>query len=70
MKGKTKWYPHDIKPVRAGEYECLIRIGRTLPLFRSSFVWDGDEFVTGWPWSIVVFWRGQTKAAALAGEAK
>jgi len=63
-KGKTRWFPHHIKPVRVGEYECLMRPSRTTPLFEGRYVWDGEQFVTGWPWSVVVFWRGQTKAAA------
>ena len=70
MKGKTRWYPSHITPVRVGEYECLMRPSRSLPMFRARFVWDGSRFETGWPWDIVVYWRGQTKAAALAGESQ
>jgi hypothetical protein len=63
-KGKTRWYPSHINPVRKGMYECLMRSSRSLPMFRVYFLWDDEMFVTGWPLSVVVYWRGQTKAAA------
>lgn len=67
-KGLTRWYPHKVKPVREGIYECVIRVSRYGPMYRTTYRWDGQQFITGWPWSIVVFWRGQTRAAYLKGE--
>lgn len=62
-KGKTRWYPQDIRPVRNGEYECLVRITNRGPLFYWRLQWDGIGFIVPVP-MIVKFWRGQTKAAA------
>lgn len=67
MKGRTKWFPRHITPVRNGEYECLVRITSSAPLFRWQLPWDGHGFLVPFP-MVVRFWRGQTKAAA-SGEA-
>jgi len=63
-KGKTKWFPRDIRPVRNGEYECLVRITSSAPLYAWPLPWDGKGFLVPFP-MVVVRWRGQTKHAYL-----
>ena len=59
-KGKTRWYPRHIAPVRNGIYECIVRL---CPGFNAKVMveWDG----IGFKWPMPVYhWRGQTKKAA------
>lgn len=69
MKGKTKWFPRHIAPVRVGEYECHARISRAAPLYVVNLVWDGYGFIVPFPMA-VIRWRGQTKKAYSALAAK
>ena len=63
MKGRTKWFPRHIHPVRKGTYECLVMITSAAPLFRWSLEWDGVGFLV--PVAMVVRrGRGMTKQAA------
>lgn len=63
MKGKTKWYPRHVHPVRNGIYECAVRISSTAPLFLWMLEWDGAGFLVPFP-MVVRKWRGQTKKSA------
>lgn len=63
MKGRTRWFPRNCHPVRNGEFECLVRISSSLPLFRWMLPWDGKGFLVPFPMQ-VVHWRGLTKKAA------
>lgn len=73
MKGRTKWLPRHVHPVRPGFYECGVLIcsaQRTLMLTRLE--WDGVGFLVPFP-MVVRQWRGMTKKAhdaALAGQGK
>ena len=60
-KGKTKWFPRHIHPVRVGEYECVVQISRSMPLFLWRLEWDGVGFKVPFP-MIVHRWRGRTRA--------
>jgi hypothetical protein len=62
MKGRTKWYPRHIFPVRNGEYQCVVRI---MGGFHTEWnlEWDGKGFLVPFP-MVVYKWRGLTKAAA------
>lgn len=62
MKGKTKWYPRRLEPVRNGEYECIVRISCSAPLFRLVIPWDSIGFLVETP-MMVIWWRGLTKKA-------
>jgi hypothetical protein len=63
-KGKTRWYPRDVLPVRKGYYECGIRISNAQKYsFLWMLKWDGVGFIVPVP-MIVDKWRGRTKAAA------
>jgi hypothetical protein len=62
-KGKTKWYPRDIHPMRNGEYECSVRISNSVPLILRRLKWDGKGFLVPFP-MVVHSWRGLTKQAA------
>lgn len=61
MRGRTRWMPRNIEPVRNGTYECIVRIPggivTVLPL-----EWDGMGFIVPMP-MIVRKWRGLTKRA-------
>jgi len=61
-KGKTRWFPRHVEPVRHGEYECLVRLTSNAPLFFWRLRWDGKGFLVPFP-MVVKFWRGRTKAA-------
>lgn len=61
-KGKTRWFPRHVHPVRNGQYECSVRIMGGLVVLL-SLVWDGKGFVVPFP-MVVYHWRGLTKAAA------
>ena len=65
MKGRTKWFPQNIKPVRNGMYECAVQISRSLPTLRWMLEWDGIGFLVPCP-MVVYNWRGLTKKAAAA----
>ena len=61
MKGKTKWFPRHIPPVRNGVYECRVRImGGLCVLWNLN--WDGVGFIVPLPMNVRQ-WRGLTKAA-------
>ena len=62
MKGRTKWFPCGIKPVRNGIYECQTYFGGGF--FIMMLEWDGKGFLTGFP-CVVHHWRGITKAEYL-----
>jgi hypothetical protein len=62
MKGRTRWFPRGVAPVRLGEYECLVQISRSLPNLLWRLEWDGIGFLVPCP-MIVNHWRGQTRAA-------
>ena len=61
-KGKTRWFPRHVTPVRNGFYECRVRI---MGGFLGTWLlqWDGKGFLTPFPMN-VFYWRGQTKKAA------
>lgn len=62
MKGRTRWYPIGIKPIRNGEYECHVRLpGGLQTVWRLE--WDSIGFLV--PITMVVYrWRGLTKQGA------
>ena len=63
MKGRTRWFPRRIEPVRHGEYECVVRLcGGAYA--RWNCVFDGEGFLVPFPMSVVQ-WRGLTKKAAM-----
>lgn len=64
MKGRTKWFPRHVAPVRNGLYEVTIRLCAGA-YARYMGEWDGVGFLL--PYMQVVRWRGQTKSAALKG---
>ena len=62
MKGKTRWFPRDVPPVRDGTYECVVRISNSVPPFLWMLWWDGVGFKV--PFRMIVHrWRGLTKTA-------
>ena len=62
-KGKTRWFPRSIEPVRLGRYECRVRVvGMPHELCRWNLAWDGTGFLVPFP-MVVYFWRGLTKKA-------
>jgi hypothetical protein len=65
MKGKTKWFPRKINPVRNGTYECVVLIARCL--FNWKLEWDGHGFLVPFP-MVVKHWRGQTKKAYMGAK--
>lgn len=66
-KGKTRWFPRDIRPVRKGSYECIVRLaGRVYVTWMLE--WDGIGFVVPIP-MVVLKWRGQTRAACFESAA-
>jgi len=71
-KGRTKWYPRHVHPVRTGIYECAVQISRAVPLLIWKLEWDGVGFLTEMP-LVVKKWRGLTRKEYLktkAGESK
>ena len=66
-KGKTRWFPRALQPVRRGEYECAVRISRSVPPILWNLEWDGVGFRVPCP-MVVEHWRGLTKTAALAAQ--
>lgn len=60
MKGRTRWFPRHIKPVRNGKYECVVRISSSVPAMKWMLPWDGIGFIVPVP-MIVYKWRGLTK---------
>lgn len=67
-KGKTRWYPRHINPVRLGEYECVAQISRSVPSMLWRLEWDGVGFLCPVP-LMIHRWRGRTKAAATTPKA-
>lgn len=67
MKGRTRWFPRDVHPVRHGEYQCLVRISSSVPLIDWRLQWDGVGFIVPFP-MVVHYWRGLTKSAAKAAQ--
>ncbi len=61
MKGRTRWYPRHVHPVRNGTYECIARIAPRVNV-RWQLEWDGKGFLVPFPMA-VHWWRGMTKAA-------
>lgn len=64
-KGKTRWFPRAVAPVRSGYYECGVLISssqRCLILW--TLEWDGKGFLVPFPMAVRK-WRGATKKAAL-----
>jgi hypothetical protein len=61
-KGKTRWYPRHIHPVRNGIYECHVRIMGGLETLW-NLQWESKGFLVPFPMN-VYRWRGQTKKAA------
>jgi hypothetical protein len=69
MKGRTKWFPRHVRPVRPGFYECAVRLTsmqRSLMLWQLE--WDGKGFLVPVP-MVVHQWRGLTKKAHDAARA-
>lgn len=68
-KGKTRWFPRHVVPVRNGEYECLVRLaGLPNRLVPWRLEWHGPHgFLVPCP-MVVKFWRGQTLAAFKKGK--
>ena len=58
-KGKTRWYPREIKPFRHGEYECIVRFAN-VGYFKTTTHWDGVGFKGSMPFLLVIKWRGLT----------
>lgn len=63
---KTRWFPHSVKPVRVGTYECAVRITSSAPLILWMLEWDGSGFLVPCP-MVVHHWRGLTKTSAERG---
>lgn len=61
-KGKTKWYPRNVLPIRNGIYECAAIFTSSAPPFLFDLEWDGIGFLVPVPMR-VVRWRGMTKVA-------
>jgi hypothetical protein len=61
-KGKTRWFPRYIHPVRNGFYECEVRLMGGL-YTNWMLPWDGKGFLVPFPMT-VLRWRGQTIKAA------
>lgn len=62
MKGRNRWAPRNVHPVRNGEYECVVRISSRVPPMLWPLEWDGNGFIVPFP-MIVIRWRGMTKKA-------
>lgn len=62
-KGKTRWFPRHVHPVRNGQYECLVMLTSSAPNFLWTLEWDGKGFLVPCP-MVVKHWRGLTKAEA------
>ena len=63
MKGRTRWYPRHITPVRHGAYECHVRLpGGVRTIWSGPLYFDGVGFLVPMP-MMVLHWRGMTKAA-------
>ena len=62
-KGKTRWFPCSIHPLRHSNYECVVQISRTVSPMLWTLPWDGIGFIVPVP-MIVHRWRGQTRRAA------
>jgi hypothetical protein len=60
-KGKTRWYPRHVHPVRVGTYECVVRIMGGF-FTRWMLEWDGVGFRVPFPMGVYK-WRGQTYKA-------
>lgn len=60
-KGKTRWFPRHVPPVRNGVYQCHVRIAGGL-VGQWDLEWDGKGFRVPFP-MVVYRWRGMTKAA-------
>ena len=61
-KGKTRWFPRHIRPVRNGEYECVVQVSRSVPAMLWRLTWDGKGFIVPIP-MVVHRWRGMTAKA-------
>lgn len=61
-KGKTRWYPRNIKPVRVGMYQCAVKFSSSVPMMNWPLEWDGTGFLVPIP-MCVYWWRGMTKKA-------
>ena len=68
MKGRTKWFPRDVRPVRPGVYECAVRWTSRMPLALWMLEWDGVGFLVPIPMEVHQ-WRGLTKTAYKADRA-
>ena len=62
MKGRTKWFPRSVNPVRNGFYECSAKISSSVPPMLWQLEWDGIGFKVPVP-MMVLHWRGMTKEA-------
>lgn len=62
MKGRTRWFPRHVQPVRNGVYECHVHFTSIGPLMRYELEWDGTGFKVPFP-MVVKRWRGLTKEA-------
>ena len=63
MKGRTRWMPRDITPVRSGGYECIVRLcAGAYAIWPDKLTWDGKGFLVPFP-MVVVKWRGMTRKA-------
>lgn len=62
MKGRTRWYPRHVHPVRSGFYECAVKISSAVPPLLWMLEWDGKGFLVPVP-MVVDRWRGLTKKA-------
>jgi hypothetical protein len=62
-KGKTRWFPRDVHPVRNGLYECIARIAGGAVVNWGLLPWDGNGFLVPIPMN-VLHWRGLTKKAS------
>ena len=70
MKGRTKWYPRHIVPVRHGAYECFVRVAGGLhTVWPEPLQYDGKGFLVPLPMGVIK-WRGLTKAAHNATQAE
>lgn len=62
MKGRTKWFPRRVGPVRPGVYECAVKFSSSVPMMLWKLEWDGTGFLVPIP-MVVYWWRGMTKKA-------
>lgn len=65
MKGRTRWTPRSVHPIRNGTYECIVQISRAVPPMIWMLEWDGKGFLVPVP-MIVHRWRGLTKKAYIS----